>query len=80
MKKTETSVLAVALLTLANDIVSEDGIASMVIREAGDRLLEINASLEEWKTMAAELALAAVAPGSKYHEEIIAKYRGRIAG
>ena len=67
----------VAMHSLALHI--EDGVASSAIREAGDRLLEMDSALEEWKTMAAELALAAVAPGSKYHEEVLEKYRGRIA-
>lgn len=79
MKKTETHILAVALHALANDINTEDGVASSAIREAGDRLLEMDSALEEWKTMAAELALAAVAPDSKYCEEVLEKYRGRIA-
>lgn len=79
MRKTETHILAVAMHSLANHINTEDGVASSAIREAGDRLLAMDSALEEWKTMAAELALAAVAPDSKYCAEVLEKYRGSLA-
>ena len=75
--RTKTHILAVAMHSLALHI--EDGPTSSAICEAGDRLMELAAALEEWKTMAAELALAAVAPDSKYCAEVLKKYRGRIS-
>jgi 23S rRNA A2030 N6-methylase RlmJ len=51
--RTETHILAVAMHALAGEIVSEDGVASAAIREAGDRLLEQS---EEIKSAQEELS------------------------
>lgn len=45
--KTDTQTLGKAMLILSEDIVSDDGIASAAILEAGHRLLELGAAHEQ---------------------------------
>ena len=52
MKKTETHILAVAMHSLASHINTEDGVASAAIREAGDRLLELERERDEARKLA----------------------------
>jgi len=50
--RTETHILAVAMHALAGEIVSEDGVASAAIREAGDRLLEQSEEIKAARELA----------------------------
>lgn len=45
MKRTKLETLGRAMLVLSGDIVSDDGVASSAILEAGQRLLQIRADL-----------------------------------
>jgi len=76
--RTETHILAVAMQALAAEIVSEDGVASAAIREAGDRLLEQSVEIKEWREQAAELAVALLSPNSEYTREVLKNYQERI--
>jgi len=53
--RTETKTLASAMHVLARDIQSNDGVANAAIQEAGERLLELDAELTQWREMAEEL-------------------------
>ena len=76
--RTETHILAVAMQALAAEIVSEDGVASAAIREAGDRLLEQSVEIKEWREQAADLAVALLSPNSEYTREVLKNYQERI--
>lgn len=45
MKRTKLDTLGRAMLVLSGDIVSDDGVASAAILEAGQRLLQLHADL-----------------------------------
>lgn len=52
MKRAKTETIIDALRILADDIVSEDGVASAAIREAAERLQELHTTVERkcvWK-------------------------------
>jgi hypothetical protein len=78
MRKTETHILSAAMHALAVEIVSEDGVASAAIRDAGDRLLEQMGEIKEWREQAAELAVALLSPNSEYTREVLKNYQERI--
>ena len=48
--KTDTQTLAAALLILARDIRSQDGVANAAIREAAERLLEQEKQIADLQT------------------------------
>jgi hypothetical protein len=78
MRKTETHILAAAMHALAGEIVSEEGVASAAILEAGARLLEQSVEIKEWREQAAELAVALLSPNSEYTREVLKNYQERI--
>ena len=47
MKRSKTETIITALRILADDIVSEDGVASAAIREAAGRLAELHADVKK---------------------------------
>lgn len=54
--RTDTETLARAMSILADEITSEDGVANAAIREAGERLLELDKENKELKVMLATYA------------------------
>ena len=54
--RTDTETLARAMFILADEITSEDGVANAAIREAGERLLELDKENKELKVMLATYA------------------------
>ncbi len=76
--RTETHILGAAMHALAGEIVSEDGVASAAIREAGERLLEQSQEIKEWREQSAELAVALLSPNSEYTREVLKNYQERI--
>ena len=54
--RTDTETLACAMFILADEITSEDGVANAAIREAGERLLELDKENKELKVMLATYA------------------------
>ena len=53
-RKTSTSDLAAAMMVLANDIDSEDGVANAAILEAGRRLIEMDGQSNVLKGLLAD--------------------------
>lgn len=54
--RTDTETLARAMFIIADEITSEDGVANAAIREAGERLLELDKENKELKVMLATYA------------------------
>ena len=54
--RTDTETLASAMFIIADEITSEDGVANAAIREAGERLLELDKENKELKVMLATYA------------------------
>lgn len=51
MKKTDITILGEAMLLLSDSIESQDGVANMAIREAGERILELRDCLVKYVPM-----------------------------
>lgn len=54
-KKTSTPTLILALRILAEEIDSPDGVAAMAIAEGADRIEELTAEIERWRTATAKM-------------------------
>lgn len=67
--KTSTPTLVSALRILAGEIQSADGVANMVIAEGADRIEELVAEIERWRTATAKLRDASEESGRVANEQ-----------